>query len=158
MAAKLILMRHGTTKNAPDPPLSDIGLTEVHMASDKVAGWDVACFFSSPANRCVSTARILAKPNNVAVKVDDRLSDGATWSSVSKFVEEIRTLNGSVVAVTHAPVIKSVLVQLLGVEAGKIDMDRISPLSYSVIELDGSGFKASKLLTDMFYESSKLFT
>lgn len=155
--AKLILMRHGTAKNIPDPPLSEIGLTEVHMASDKVSKWDVTHFFSSPSRRCVSTAKVLSRAK-AEIKTDARLDDGSSWEKVRPLIDEIKRIDGTAVVVTHAPVIKSVLVQLLGIPPEKIDLSKISPLSYSVIELDGSAPFADKLLTDMFYESSKIFT
>jgi broad specificity phosphatase PhoE len=165
MAANLIFIRHGTTSNMPDAPLSEIGLTEVHMASEKVAGWGITSVFSSPARRCVSTAKVLAKPAKAGVKTDVRLGEGSKWEAIEPFIDELRRLDGNILVVTHAPVIKSVLVQLLGIAPEKIDISRISPLSYSTIELDGSGHgngkldsgaKAGRLLADMFYESSKL--
>jgi broad specificity phosphatase PhoE len=152
-------MRHGSTDNVPDPPLNFIGLTEAQMASEKVAGWKVTHFYSSPSKRCLSTAKILAKPYKSQVTAEDCLKDDVNWQKLMHFVDCIKNMDGaSVLAVTHASVMKAMLINLFKVDPHKADAGRMNPLSYSVIEFEDGKAKLDKPFDFMFSESSKGLT
>ena len=158
MASKLILMRHGSVDNIPDPPLNFIGLTEAQMAAEKIASWKVTDVFSSPSKRCLSTAKILSKPFKKEVRVEDGLKENLHWDRLLAFIETARKMDGAnILAINHANVMRTLLVNSFKVEPSKVDTARINPLSYAVIELDGAG-KATleKGLEFMFSESSKM--
>lgn len=95
---RLLLVRHGTTDavgkvlsgRASGYPLNEAGLAQVHVLRDGLSALEIAAVYSSPLERAVQTAAVLASPRGLPVTVDERLSDidfGA-WSG--RAISELR--------------------------------------------------------------------
>jgi broad specificity phosphatase PhoE len=74
MASHLYLVRHGRTQPDPDTPaalwpLSEAGRAETARLATDPRWAEVACFYSSPEEKAIVTARLLAEPHGRAVEI-----------------------------------------------------------------------------------------
>jgi probable phosphoglycerate mutase len=83
MNTRIFLVRHGSTPltaedrfaGATDVPLSDEGRAQVEHLAKRLCGQSIAAVYASPLLRTMETARILAKPHNLAVQARDGLRE-----------------------------------------------------------------------------------
>lgn len=86
MPTRLVLMRHAEAERAPhqregdlfsvlDAGLSARGRAQAAAARDALAGEAFDAAYASPLARAVETARIVAEPHGLAVRVDPRLRE-----------------------------------------------------------------------------------
>ncbi len=82
-ATTLFLVRHGTTDAVgqrlvgrhPDVPLNDAGRAQCERAATFLANLPLAAVYSSPLERALATARAVARPHGIDVRVRDALID-----------------------------------------------------------------------------------
>src|SRR5437867_12510489 len=80
---RLFLVRHGATTLAAedrfagstDVPLSEEGLEQAERLAERLAGESIATVFSSPLERAVATARILATSHRLEVQTRAELRE-----------------------------------------------------------------------------------
>ena len=88
----MILARHGRTPanvegvlagRSPGVHLDDHGTDQARAAAERLAGLPLARVVSSPMERCRETADLLVEGRDLAVGVDDRLTecDYGTWTA-----------------------------------------------------------------------------
>lgn len=83
MVTRVYLARHGQTalnvggrlRGLSDPPLDDEGLAEAERLGAVLADRRPTVVFSSPLQRAVATAEVIARRAGVEAKVDARLND-----------------------------------------------------------------------------------
>ncbi len=83
-----MIVRHGRVHNPgnvvyarlPGFRLSDEGRRSAERAAGALAAVDVRAVFSSPLERAVETAEILAAPHGLPVTTDERLIEWGFWS------------------------------------------------------------------------------
>lgn len=83
MPTRLYLVRHGATEltaedkfsGATDVPLSEEGRRQVRSLSQRLADEPIDAVYASPMGRTVETARILAEPHRVELRVDSALRE-----------------------------------------------------------------------------------
>ena len=96
--ATLYLVRHGEVHNPdhvvysdlPGFGLSERGRAQAEAAAERLAGASVARVLSSPLERALETARLIARPHGLTPEVDPQLTEwrmlhrwrGQTWESV----------------------------------------------------------------------------
>lgn len=93
---KLYLLRHGETdwnkewrlQGGADIPLNDKGIAQAKEAAERYAGIPFDVVISSPLQRALNTARILAEPHGLSVQTDDRLREICFGELEGKSVEE----------------------------------------------------------------------
>ena len=74
---RLILVRHGRTewnrverfRGRADIKLDEVGIKQAKAAATRISDWQVSAFYSSPLNRALTTAEILAHPFSLEVKL-----------------------------------------------------------------------------------------
>lgn len=88
----MLLIRHaqsewnlhfGRTRIDPglaDPPLTEAGLAQAQVIGEFLAGTEVAAIVSSPFQRCLQTASILAKRLGAAIRVDPLVRERCAFS------------------------------------------------------------------------------
>jgi phosphohistidine phosphatase len=128
-AVRLIIVRHAhADPGDPDElrPLSDRGREEAQALADELAARGAAeLVLSSPLLRARETAAPIARESGAELRIDERLSPGATVENVLAAVEGIA---GPVVAVGHQPDC-SLIAEALGVPVD------FPPAGYVVVEL-----------------------
>ncbi len=80
---KLYLLRHGETdwnvtwrlQGSSDIPLNEKGIAQAREAAARYAGYPFTAVFSSPLQRAVTTAELIAAPHGLTVKTDERLTE-----------------------------------------------------------------------------------
>jgi probable phosphoglycerate mutase len=83
MPTRLYLVRHGATEltaedrfsGATDVPLSEEGQRQVRALAQRLADEPIDAVYASPMGRTVETARILAEPHPVELRVDSALRE-----------------------------------------------------------------------------------
>lgn len=84
LLASLIFLRHGQAQNnverrlvgrLPNVPLTAEGKTQAEYAAACIADMQVSRIYSSPIQRTMETAQIVAKHNSLEVIPDDRLTE-----------------------------------------------------------------------------------
>jgi ribonuclease H / adenosylcobalamin/alpha-ribazole phosphatase len=83
MTATFFLIRHAMhadyghrfTGRAVGVPLSADGRAQAQALGGRLAGEDLAAVYSSPRERCRSTAEAIATPHQLFVRVEDRLDE-----------------------------------------------------------------------------------
>ena len=81
MTTTVLLIRHGQTKSnvtgfymgRSDEDIGEVGYTQAHRLSSRLAGLPIASVYSSPLQRTYTTAEILAKPHGLEMQVSDDL-------------------------------------------------------------------------------------
>jgi len=74
---RLILVRHGRTewnrverfRGRADIKLDEVGIKQAKAAATRISDWQVSAVYSSPLNRALTTAEILAHPFSLEVKL-----------------------------------------------------------------------------------------
>jgi phosphohistidine phosphatase len=126
---RLIIVRHAHAHPGdPDElrPLSDRGREEAQAVADQLAvGSAAELVLSSPLLRARETAAPIARASGAELRIDERLSPGATLEDVLAAVEGIA---GPVVTVGHQPDC-SLIAHALGVTVD------FPPAGYVMIEL-----------------------
>ena len=90
MSTTILLVRHGENDwvkssklagRTPGVHLNDNGRAQARRLSGRLAQWPIAAVYSSPLERCVETAAILAAPHNLPVFHHDGLleTDYGDW-------------------------------------------------------------------------------
>lgn len=69
------LNAHGQLRGLSDPPLDEIGRSEVARLAQALAGFKPEIVVCSPLQRAVATARAIGTAAAVEVRIDDRLND-----------------------------------------------------------------------------------
>ncbi len=87
------LVRHGVTSHTghrlsgrmPDIHLSDAGMTEAEVAANSLAKVRLKSIYSSPIDRCIETARIIAGKHGLPVRTRKDLAEVeyGTWTNKS---------------------------------------------------------------------------
>lgn len=80
---RIYLVRHGETQwnkdlryqGHRDIPLSEVGIAQARKISTRLAGEKLDVVYASDLSRALETARIIARPHNLEVKVDARLKE-----------------------------------------------------------------------------------
>ncbi len=83
MTADIILIRHGQTRSnvnryymgCSSEDLDPEGLNQVKKVSGRLEAVSIAAVYSSPLTRALTTAREVAKPHNLEIKVLDDLTE-----------------------------------------------------------------------------------
>lgn len=81
MTTTVLLARHGQTESNvtgffmgwSDEDINDLGYTQAHSLSSRLAGMPISSVYTSPLKRAHNTALILAKPHTLDLKVLDDL-------------------------------------------------------------------------------------
>ena len=81
MTTTVLLIRHGQTKSnvtgfymgRSDEDIGEVGYTQTHRLSSRLAVLPIASVYSSPLQRTYTTAEILAKPHGLEVQFSDDL-------------------------------------------------------------------------------------
>jgi probable phosphoglycerate mutase len=111
---RLILIRHGETaftaerrySGRGDVPLTERGLAQASAVAARLAGVSLAAVVTSPLDRCVRTAELVAAPSRAPVIVDDDLieCDFGDWEGLTfrevrdRWPAEVETWLGSTAA------------------------------------------------------------
>ena len=98
MTTTVLLARHGQTRSNvtgfymgwSDEDLDDIGHTQAHSLSSRLASLPIASVYSSPLQRTCTTALILAKPHHLKVEISDDLIEIRLGDWQGLHVDEIR--------------------------------------------------------------------
>lgn len=99
MATTLLLVRHGENDwvksrkmagRLPDVHLNATGRAQARRLAARLAHWPLAAVYSSPLERCLETATILARPHHSSVLTHDGVleTDYGTWQG--KGYEELK--------------------------------------------------------------------
>jgi broad specificity phosphatase PhoE len=98
MPTDILLVRHGQTKSnltrlymgRSEEDLDDAGLAQVRRLASRLAGPPINAVYSSPLQRAMATARILAEPHRLKVRsLDDLLEiNFGEWQGL--YLEDIR--------------------------------------------------------------------
>lgn len=105
--ASLIFLRHGQAQNnverrlvgrLPNVPLTDQGVAQAEYAARRLANMDVSRVYSSPIQRTLQTARVVAQHNSVEVIQDDRLIEIETGSFTGVRYDDLVASQGDVLA------------------------------------------------------------
>jgi len=83
MSTTVLLVRHGQTKSNitgyfmgwSNEDISDLGYAQVRSLSSRLAKFPVATIYTSPLQRAMNTARILAEPHKLELNVLDDLTE-----------------------------------------------------------------------------------
>ena len=125
-------------------PLSRNGRAQGKAIVELLAHCDIARVLTSPYTRCVETVAPLAKKLGLEVEVDERLTEGADWSSA---LELIQHATAPLVLCSHGDVIGD-LMHHLEQRGVPLDDDRIEKGSIWVLQVeDGEVVKARYLPT-----------
>lgn len=81
--AKLILVRHGETlwnvekvfRGRADVSLDELGIRQAELLGKYLSNWRLEAIYSSPVKRALDTANIIARYQNVAVRIAEGLTD-----------------------------------------------------------------------------------
>lgn len=105
--ASLIFLRHGQAQNnverrlvgrLPNVPLTDQGIAQAEYAARCLASMNISRVYSSPIQRTLQTAQIVAQHNSVEVIQDDRLIEIETGSFTGIKYDDLVASQGDVLA------------------------------------------------------------
>ena len=116
----IFLVRHAHAEPGdPDElrPLSPRGREEARVLGERLAKYALPpqLVFSSPLLRARQTAEAIAEPISAELRVEDRLSPGATADDLRAVV---RKEDGPVAAVCHQPDCSEIALELTGRDPG----------------------------------------
>ena len=98
MTTTVLLVRHGQTKSNvtgfymgwSDEDLDDIGYTQAHSLSSRLASLPIASVYTSPLQRTYTTAAIVAEPRNLELEALDGLIEIRLGDWQGLHMDEIR--------------------------------------------------------------------
>lgn len=98
MTTTVLLARHGQTESNitgfymgwSDEDINDVGYTQAHCLSSRLARLPIASVYTSPLKRTFTTAAILAKPFDLELKVLDDLIENRLGDWEGLHMDEIR--------------------------------------------------------------------
>ena len=100
MKTRVFLVRHGATvlsaedrfAGATNVELSDEGRAQARALSRRLSGEPVSAFFSSPLDRTLETAKILAEPHGKPVQTDPGFLEinHGVWEGLTRIDAETR--------------------------------------------------------------------
>ena len=98
MTTTVLLVRHGQTRSNvtgfymgwSDEDIGEVGYTQAHSLSSRLASLPIASVYSSPLQRTYTTAVILAKPHHLNVEVSDDLIEIQLGDWQGLHMDEIR--------------------------------------------------------------------
>jgi broad specificity phosphatase PhoE len=95
---KFIFIRHSKTDRNPEVPITCWGLTDEGIALAKVLSHKdviktLSVLYASFQTKALETAVILAKPNAIPIKADDRLTEVTSFTQVFESDFEVYTRN-----------------------------------------------------------------
>jgi broad specificity phosphatase PhoE len=106
---ELILARHGETawnvekvfRGRADVNLDEVGIRQAHLLGKYLSNWELEAIFSSPVNRALDTANIIARYRKVAVRIAEGLIDFdyGEWQSLSE--QEVERLYPAILNEWH---------------------------------------------------------
>lgn len=96
---KITFIRHSQTQIDPDVPASDWKLSDEGMERAKKLAHhdaikDIEIFYSSLQIKALTTADLLATPNGIPTKTDNRLTEITSFTN--RYIPDIETYNRSV--------------------------------------------------------------
>ncbi|MCL4505459.1 MAG: phosphoglycerate mutase family protein [Chloroflexi bacterium] len=125
MLKELYIVRHGHPQmgtglvydRVPGPPLSDVGRAEAHITAEYLMGHGIECLYSSPLDRTLGTARIIAATLDIPLQVNPQLAEHRSDEKYDDVKARIRECLAGVDAsryscaalVTHGSPIKAIL-------------------------------------------------
>ncbi len=97
MNTTLLLVRHAQTASNTkgrymgwiDEDLSEEGVWQAKQLSQRLSHWSISAIFSSPLNRALRTAKIVASPHDLTVQKLDGLGEIRIGAWEGMFAEEI---------------------------------------------------------------------
>jgi len=98
MTTTVLLARHGQTGSNingfymgwSNEDINDVGYTQAHCLSSRLASLPIASVYSSPLKRAYTTATIIAKPHDLELKVLDDLIEIRLGDWEGLHMDEIR--------------------------------------------------------------------
>ena len=98
MTTTVLLIRHGQTESNitgfymgwSDEDLNDVGYTQAHCLSSRLASLPITSVYVSPLQRAYTTALILAEPHNLELKVLDDLTEIQIGDWQGVHMDEVR--------------------------------------------------------------------
>ena len=94
--AELILARHGETvwniekiyRGRTDVNLDEVGIQQAELLGKYLNGWELEAIYSSPLRRAIDTANIIARYQEIVVKIAEGLIDFdyGEWQSLPEQV------------------------------------------------------------------------
>ncbi len=98
MITTVLLVRHGQTGSNingfymgwSNEDINDVGYTQAHCLSSRLASLPIASVYSSPLKRTYTTATIIAKPHDLELKVLDDLIEIRLGDWEGLHMDEIR--------------------------------------------------------------------
>ena len=98
--AKLVLARHGETvwnvekvfRGRADVDLDEVGIKQAELLGKYLSNWELEAIYSSPVKRALDTANMIARYQEVAVRIAEGLTDidFGEWQSRSE--QEVKRL------------------------------------------------------------------
>ena len=137
MLKEIYIVRHGHPQmgtglaydRVPGPPLSDVGQAEAALTAEYLRGRDIEQIYSSPLERTLGTAQVIAAALNVPMQVKPQLAEHRSDEKYDDVKARIREVlakldaepRSHVVLVTHGSPIKALL-QVLSLDT--IDLSK----------------------------------
>lgn len=98
MTTTILLVRHGQTKSNTtgfymgwsDEDLDDIGYTQAHRLSARLASRPITSVYTSPLKRACTTAMILAEPHNLELRTLNDLIEIQLGDWQGRHTDEVR--------------------------------------------------------------------
>ena len=107
--ARLILARHGETvwnvdkvfRGRADVNLDEVGIKQAELLGKYLSNWELEAIYSSPVKRALDTANMIARYQEVAVRIAEGLTDidFGEWQSRSE--QEVKRLYPAILNEWH---------------------------------------------------------
>jgi len=107
--AKLVLARHGETvwnvekvfRGRADVDLDEVGIKQAELLGKYLSNWELEAIYSSPVKRALDTANMIARYQEVAVRIAEGLTDidFGEWQSRSE--QEVKRLYPAILNEWH---------------------------------------------------------
>lgn len=174
MTTTVLLVRHGQTRSnvigdymgESGEDLTDVGYTQAHSLSSRLASLPIASVYSGSAWRTYATATILAKPHGLKVEVSDELGEIRQWAellyqlktgssepddeSLKQLTERVLRIFNKIVAanrgrqvliVTHEHAVKVIVVHALGVPNSSYHRFKIDNGSLTTVQVTNGNLR-----------------
>ena len=103
--ASIIFLRHGQAKNniekilsgrTPNVPLTSQGIAQAEQTARLLSEMNISAIYSSPIQRAMETAKIVARHNSLDFTIDDRLIEIDMGKFTGMFYDKIFSNYGNV--------------------------------------------------------------